>query len=88
MAVDDAEMAVTIEFQVKLTWWDERLSFSHLESMTKGAVLSDEDVRKIWIPQYRLTNLKGGQMQLLQETVRITAAKNPKLPDFNNVKMG
>ncbi|XP_071525967.1 uncharacterized protein [Panulirus ornatus] len=87
MAVDDAEMAVTIEFRVRLTWLDDRLSFSHLESTNKGAVLSDEDIRKIWIPQYRLTNLKGGQMQLLQESVRIATAQNPKLPDFNNVKM-
>ncbi|KAG7153925.1 Gamma-aminobutyric acid receptor subunit beta-like 7 [Homarus americanus] len=87
MAVDERDMTVTIEFQVKLTWLDERLSFSHLESTNKGTVLSREDVKKIWTPLYRLSNLKGGHLQLLEETVRITTARHPKHPDFNNVKM-
>lgn len=88
MAVDERDMTVTAEFQVKLTWLDDRLSFSHLASTDKGAVLSDEDVKKIWLPEYRLNNLKAGLLQLLHKSVQISSTRHPKFPDVNSVKMG
>lgn len=88
MAVDEGDMTVTVEFQVKLTWLDEQLTFSHLDETKNRVVLSEEDTKKIWIPEYRLTNLKAGHLRLLHKTVHISSAKSPELPNFNNVKMG
>ncbi|XP_066967757.1 uncharacterized protein [Macrobrachium rosenbergii] len=86
-AIDISKMSVSVDFQVSISWEDNRLSFSHLESTKNKAVLTRGDVSKIWIPRYRLLNIEGGLVQLLEQEVLVNSAINPRLPDFNAVKM-
>ena len=87
-AIDTVKMSVTVEFQVTISWEDSRLGFSHLESTQNKAVLTEGDVNKIWLPQYRLLHLESGLIQLLEQVVLVNSATNPRLPDFNALKMG
>ncbi|KAK7077240.1 hypothetical protein SK128_015396 [Halocaridina rubra] len=86
-AVDITKMSITVEFQVSISWLDSRISFSHLENAINRAVLTMEDIDKIWLPEYRLLNLEGGKVELLEQVVQVNSALNPQLPDVNAVKL-
>ncbi|XP_068232666.1 LOW QUALITY PROTEIN: uncharacterized protein [Palaemon carinicauda] len=87
VAIDIIKMSISVDFQVSISWEDNRLSFSHLESTKNKAILTRGDVSKIWIPRYRLLSVEGGLVQLLEQEVLVNSANNPRLPDFNAVKM-
>lgn len=87
-SVDEVDQAVTLEFEVSLSWKDPRVHFKYLEVSKKGAVLSKADMKLIWLPTYQVTNLEGGQMKMLHEAVVVSDANNATAPDYNAVDMG
>lgn len=90
IAIDEMDFAVTAEVRVTLRWVDSRLSFSHLEGGVEGrnTALTREDLGKIWVPEYRLHQLRGGRSVVLRESVTVASARRPTLPNINAVKMG
>lgn len=87
-SVDEVNQAVTLEFEVSLSWKDPRVFFKYLEVSKKGAVLSKDDMKLIWLPTYQVTNLEGGQMKMLHDAVVVSGANNATVPDYNAVDMG
>ncbi|XP_066952293.1 glycine receptor subunit alpha-2-like [Macrobrachium rosenbergii] len=83
--VDDKNMVLEIEFNVNLTWKDDRLSFKHIKG--KNTLLSDQEAVKIWLPRYQFLNVKGGTAQARSTTVVILTAYNKSFPNYNSVNM-
>ncbi|XP_071530816.1 uncharacterized protein [Panulirus ornatus] len=84
-SVDEINQAVTLEFEVSLTWKDDRLNFKHLGVSEKGAVLSATDIEKVWLPKYQMSNLEGGRLKRLLQTVVVRSANNASLSEYNSV---
>ncbi|KAK3862514.1 hypothetical protein Pcinc_031630 [Petrolisthes cinctipes] len=92
LSIDETDFSVTAEVRVKLRWVDSRLSFSHLadeggKAGRRGTALMREDLGKIWVPEYRLYELRGARSEVLKESVTVASANNPTLPNINDVKM-
>ncbi|XP_042206628.1 uncharacterized protein LOC121855630 [Homarus americanus] len=86
-SVDDLNMAVTLEFQLTITWEDDRLKFKHLRKLKNGTILTDNDAKKVWRPVSQLMNLDSGQMNLLGQSILVRTATDVILPGFNDVDM-
>ncbi|XP_069996130.1 gamma-aminobutyric acid receptor subunit delta-like isoform X2 [Penaeus vannamei] len=84
-SVDDINMAITLEFDVVLTWTDNRVTLKHLSE--SGGILTSAGAAKMWTPRYQFTNLEGGQVKLLEESVVATTANNATFPDYNSEDM-
>lgn len=83
--VDDLNMAITLEFQLTLTWIDSRLSFRHLKEAT---MLSKEDAARLWQPLLRVADLDGGKMDVLGRRLQAKAVAPPRQPTFNDLDTG
>lgn len=87
-SVDEINQAVTLEFEISLTWKDDRLTFKHLGVSDNGAVLSEADVELVWQPDYQMSNLEGGRVKQLHKTVVVKSSNNASLPGYNSVDRG
>ncbi|XP_068216340.1 uncharacterized protein [Palaemon carinicauda] len=85
--VDDMNMAVTLEFWVKLTWIDQRVTLKHLKKSGKGTIVTSEEADSIWTPTYKLLNLENGRKELLESHLIISTANNATEVDFNGLDM-
>ncbi|ROT79967.1 putative neuronal pentraxin receptor [Penaeus vannamei] len=83
--IDEIAMSVTLEFFTTLAWRDERLSFQHLTPGKETPVPATQADR-MWIPDFQLLDLEGGQPKVLDEKVMITTANNATLPAFNSIE--
>ncbi|XP_042203727.1 uncharacterized protein LOC121853570 [Homarus americanus] len=85
--INDIKMTFAIEFHIALSWKDGRLNFRHLITKKKNTVLGEEEVARIWTPQYQLVNVEGGQVQVLAQAVALTTTNNVTFPHHNDVIM-
>ncbi|XP_037792579.1 LOW QUALITY PROTEIN: uncharacterized protein LOC119587939 [Penaeus monodon] len=83
--IDEIAMSVTLEFFTTLAWRDERLSFRHL-TPGKETPIPATQADRMWIPDFQLLDLEGGQPKVLDEKVMITTANNATLPMFNSIE--
>lgn len=86
--VEDINMVVTLEFQITLTWIDDRVSLKHLHTQKGGIILTREEIQKLWMPRYQFMNLARGEKNLLEETISINSINNPQKSGFNDVDTG
>ncbi|XP_050691626.1 uncharacterized protein LOC126983173 [Eriocheir sinensis] len=85
-AVDDLNMAITLEFQLTLTWTDPRITFRHLGAAGgDGAMLSEEDAARLWQPLLLVAQLDGDSLELLGHRFQASTVAPPSQPIFNDV---
>ncbi|XP_063840385.1 uncharacterized protein LOC135089091 isoform X1 [Scylla paramamosain] len=87
-AVDDLNMAITLEFQLTLMWSDHRVNFRHLRAIGQGVMLAEEDSGRLWRPLLRVANLDGGKLEELGRRFLAQAVAPPTHPTFNDVNIG
>lgn len=88
-AVDDLNMAITLEFHLTLTWVDSRLSFRHLGATGgEATMLSKEDAARLWRPLLHVANLDGGKMDVLSARMQAQSTVPPTQPTFNDLDTG
>ena len=88
-AVDDLNMAITLEFKLTLTWIDPRVSFRHLGLVgNKGTMLTEEDAGRLWQPLLQVANLDGNNLKELGRRFVAKAIAPPTQPTFNDVDTG
>lgn len=88
-AVDDLNMAITLEFQLTLTWNDPRVNFRHLGvAGRKGTMLTEEDAGQLWQPLLRVAGLDGNSLQELSRRFLAKAIAPPTQSTFNDVDTG
>ncbi|XP_045118196.1 uncharacterized protein LOC123508525 [Portunus trituberculatus] len=79
-AVDDLNMAITLEFKLTLTWSDHRVNFRHLGGTRQGVMLTEEDSGRLWRPLLRVANLDGGRLEELGRRFLAQAVAPPTRP--------
>lgn len=88
-AVDDLSMAITLEFQLTLTWTDPRVNFRHLGTANGEATkLSEDDAGRLWQPQLRVAQLDGDSLEVLGHRFMARTVAPPSQPTFNDVNTG
>ncbi|XP_063865336.1 uncharacterized protein LOC135103172 [Scylla paramamosain] len=84
--VDDLNLALLMELEVKLSWTDRNLKFKNLKRNVENK-LSAEEVRRVWRPETEFLNVNGGQQQQLKQTVFVQQTGEADPPLFNDVMM-
>lgn len=86
--VEDINMVVTLEFQITLSWVDDRVLLKHLHTQKGGTILTREEIQKLWTPRYQFMNLARGEKNLLEENIFIASVNDPQKSNYNDVDLG
>ena len=54
LEISEVDSIITLQFQVKMTWFDPRLTFENLKEHDYLNTIGNEAKAKIWVPQVRL----------------------------------
>lgn len=84
--IEDTNNALTIEFEVTLSWRDSRLKYTNLVSTFSQ--ISEHLKKRLWLPALEFPNVEGEKVKNLGEIMSVKKTGKPLPPDINMAKMG
>ncbi|XP_068250178.1 uncharacterized protein [Palaemon carinicauda] len=84
--VDTTTMLMSVSYNLRITWFDNRLTYNNLKLLTRLNTLSLEEVEKLWRPKIGFINTDDIQNTAVdQDAVTTVLRRHPEyVPDLSN----
>ncbi|XP_076031404.1 uncharacterized protein LOC143019555 [Oratosquilla oratoria] len=84
--IKDTEFAVSMEFQTRVSWYDERLSFSNLAATRTENELPPLLVDELWKPKLDFMDVNDGKLKLIKQSMYVNRTGKALPLDINSIK--
>lgn len=87
LEIDDVLEAIQLEFVIQLTWMETRFKYYNLDEDMYANMMSAGNINQTWRPSLKFPNIKGGDLNLLEENLFVKKISDPLPVNFNTVDM-
>lgn len=87
LEIDDVLEAIQLEFVVQLTWMETRFKYYNLDDDMYANMMSVDNVNQTWRPSLKFPNIKGGELNMLEENLFVKKIAKSLPPNFKTVDM-
>ena len=70
--IEEEEHSIDFQFEIILKWRDQRVSYHNLKNDTSLNALSEEDVRRLWLPLVIYANTDQKEMTRFEDVNKET----------------